>query len=57
ATAGGGLAGGLLLDGLGTGALPWSVLAFLVPALAVAAGARRHGFPVRARTAPDAGRP
>ncbi|MGW6417709.1 MFS transporter [Streptomyces sp. NPDC055055] len=43
----GGLAGGLLLDVLGAGALPGSVLLLLVPVVAVVAGARLHGFPAR----------
>ncbi|SOB84016.1 Predicted arabinose efflux permease, MFS family [Streptomyces sp. 1331.2] len=45
AMAGGGVVGGLVLSGLGTGALPWTVLALLLPALAVVIGARRHAFP------------
>ncbi|MFF7993667.1 MFS transporter [Kitasatospora xanthocidica] len=45
AMAGGGVVGGLVLSGLGTGALPWAVLALLLPALAVVTGARRHAFP------------
>ncbi|MFB6836388.1 MFS transporter [Streptomyces sp. NPDC056361] len=51
AMAAGGLAGGLLLDLLGAGALPWSVLLLLVPVVAVVAGARAHGFPARRRPA------
>ncbi|MFJ5831568.1 MFS transporter [Streptomyces sp. NPDC093089] len=47
AMAAGGLAGGLLLDLLGAGALPWGVLLLLVPVVAVVAGARTHGFPAR----------
>ncbi|MFF7440581.1 MFS transporter [Streptomyces sp. NPDC008122] len=47
AMAAGGVAGGLLLDGLGAGALPWSVLLLLVPVVAVVTGARAHGFPAR----------
>ncbi|MER5964673.1 MFS transporter [Streptomyces sp. NPDC002057] len=47
AMAAGGLAGGVLLDVLGAGALPWSVLVLLVPTVAVVAGARAHGFPAR----------
>ncbi|BAJ26589.1 MULTISPECIES: MFS transporter [Kitasatospora] len=47
AMAGGGVLGGLLLDTAGAGSLPWSVLALLVPVLAVVIGARRHGFPAR----------
>ncbi|GAA4994276.1 MFS transporter [Streptomyces siamensis] len=45
--AAGGAVGGLLLDLRGAGAFPWSVLALLVPALLVVAGARTHGFPAR----------
>ncbi|MCE3033420.1 MFS transporter [Streptomyces sp. CMSTAAHL-2] len=44
--AGGGAAGGLLLDTLGPGSFPWSALALLAPVLAVVLGARAHGFPV-----------
>ncbi|MER6095839.1 MFS transporter [Streptomyces sp. NPDC001728] len=47
AMAAGGIAGGLLLGGLGAGALPWSVLVLLVPVVALVAGARAHGFPAR----------
>ncbi|QES04338.1 MFS transporter [Streptomyces venezuelae] len=47
AMAAGGIAGGVLLDGLGAGALPWSVLALLVPVTMLVAGARTHGFPAR----------
>ncbi len=43
--AGGGAAGGLLLDTLGPGSFPWSALALLVPVLAVVLGARAHSFP------------
>ncbi|MEU2732145.1 MFS transporter [Streptomyces griseoviridis] len=51
AMAGGGIAGGVLLDRLGATALAWSVPVLLVPVLAVVAGARTHGFPA-ARTRP-----
>ncbi|KAB8055479.1 MFS transporter [Janthinobacterium rivuli] len=44
AIAGGGLAGGLLLDGYGAAAFPWAMLALLLTALAIAWGARRHSF-------------
>ncbi|UMP06499.1 MFS transporter [Amycolatopsis sp. EV170708-02-1] len=44
AMAGGGIAGGVLLDGFGAESFPWSVLALLVPTLAVVLVARRHGF-------------
>ncbi|MGW1247530.1 MFS transporter [Streptomyces sp. NPDC002535] len=47
AMAGGGIAGGVLLDALGAGALSWSVLVLLVPVVALVAGARAHGFPAR----------
>ncbi|MFD3336434.1 MFS transporter [Streptomyces sp. NPDC058700] len=47
AMAAGGLAGGVLLDTLGAGALPWTVLVLLLPVVAVVAGARVHGFPAR----------
>ncbi|MER6301376.1 MFS transporter [Kitasatospora sp. NPDC001539] len=51
AMAGGGVLGGLVLGRLGTGALPWTVLALLLPVLAVTLAARRHGFPAtRGRT-------
>ena len=45
ATAAGGVVGGVLLDGAGAGALPWAVLALLVPVLVVVVAARTHGFP------------
>ncbi|MFD9242914.1 MFS transporter [Streptomyces sp. NPDC059556] len=47
AMAGGGIAGGVLLDALGAGALSWSVLVLLVPVVAIVAGAGAHGFPAR----------
>ncbi|MGK5643076.1 MFS transporter [Streptomyces sp. URMC 126] len=47
AMAGGGVVGGLLLDGLGHFSLPWSVLLLLAPVLAVVVGARVHGFPAK----------
>ncbi|MDW6059309.1 MFS transporter [Streptomyces sp. FXJ1.4098] len=51
AMAGGGVAGGILLDRLGPDAFPWSVLALLAPVLAVVIAARAHGFPAeRSRT-------
>ncbi|WP_181773647.1 MFS transporter [Amycolatopsis pittospori] len=55
AMAGGGVVGGVLLDGLGTEAFPWSVLALLVPTLAVVLVAKRHGFTVAVRD--DSGSP
>ncbi len=53
AMAGGGVAGGLLLDGLGAGSFPWAVLVLLLAVLAVVLAARTHGFPAHR---PDAGR-
>ncbi|MER5354874.1 MFS transporter [Kitasatospora sp. NPDC002551] len=47
AMAGGGVAGGLLLDRLGTGSFPWTVLLLLLPVLALVLAARVHGFPAR----------
>jgi predicted MFS family arabinose efflux permease len=47
AMAGGGVAGGILLDALGPGSLPWTALALLVPVLLVVVAARVHGFPRR----------
>ncbi|WP_236809151.1 MFS transporter [Amycolatopsis albispora] len=49
AMAGGGMAGGLLLDHFGAGAFPWAALVLLVPVLAVVLGAREHGFAGHAR--------
>lgn len=45
AMAGGGIAGGVLLNLLGPASLPWSALALLVPVLVVVRSAREHGFP------------
>ena len=45
ATAGGGLVGGLLLDLRGPDVLGPVALVLLLPAAAILAGARRHGFP------------
>ena len=42
--AGGGVAGGVLLNHIGSQSLPWAMLALLAPALAVAWSARSHGF-------------
>lgn len=50
AMAGGGIAGGILLDLVGSRSFPWTVLLLLVPVLAVVVAARAHGFPAR-RTA------
>ncbi|MEH1098536.1 MFS transporter [Micromonospora sp. CPCC 205561] len=47
AMAGGGVAGGILLDFLGPTSFPWSVLVLLMPVLAVVVAARVHGFPTR----------
>ncbi|WP_344172930.1 MFS transporter [Kribbella lupini] len=46
----GGVAGGLLLDGLGAGSFPWSVLAILALVL-VTVVVDRHGFPAPRSTA------
>ncbi|SFP70346.1 Predicted arabinose efflux permease, MFS family [Variovorax sp. OK605] len=55
AIAGGGLIGGLLLQSRGAGALPWSLIVLLVPALWLAWKACAHGFPrARAVTAATA---
>ncbi|MBX6385483.1 MAG: MFS transporter [Microbispora sp.] len=43
--AGGGAVGGILLEAFGPTSFPWSVLALLLPVLAVVVAARRHGFP------------
>jgi predicted MFS family arabinose efflux permease len=45
AIAGGGLIGGVVLETLGVGAVPWLLVALLVPTLFVAWRAKRHGFP------------
>ncbi|MFD6418512.1 MFS transporter [Streptomyces sp. NPDC060194] len=47
AMASGGLLGGLLLDHLGAGSLPWAVLLLLAPVFALVLTARTHGFPAR----------
>lgn len=44
AIAGGGLAGGMLLDGYGAASFPWAMLALLLVALTIAWGARRYSF-------------
>lgn len=46
AIAGGGIVGGLLLDGIGAGAFPFTLLALLAATLLVAWSARAHGFPI-----------
>jgi predicted MFS family arabinose efflux permease len=43
--AGGGLAGGLLLDNLGVGVFPWIVVALLLMSLCATVTARTYGFP------------
>ncbi|HEY2062359.1 MAG TPA: MFS transporter [Amycolatopsis sp.] len=50
AMAGGGVAGGILLDAFGARVFPWSALILLGPVLVVVVSARSHGFP-RPRTA------
>ncbi|MFC1436268.1 MFS transporter [Streptacidiphilus sp. N1-3] len=45
AMAGGGVIGGILLQAGGFSSLPWTVLALMVPVLAVVLAARAHGFP------------
>jgi predicted MFS family arabinose efflux permease len=47
--AGGSLIGGLLLDSLGIGFLPWATSLLAATALAVVAAARRHAFPATRR--------
>ncbi|WP_219114345.1 MFS transporter [Janthinobacterium sp. UMAB-56] len=44
AIAGGGLAGGMLLDGYGAASFPWAMLALLLLALAIAWRAHRYSF-------------
>jgi predicted MFS family arabinose efflux permease len=48
AIAGGGIIGGLLLDGIGARAFPPTLLVLLLVSLAVICSARNHGFPRRA---------
>ncbi|WP_037908603.1 MFS transporter [Actinacidiphila yeochonensis] len=45
--AGGGAAGGILLDALGPKSFPWTVGALLVPVLLVVVIGRRHAFPAK----------
>ena len=45
AIAGGGLIGGVLLEGLGVLAFPWVIAALLLMSLLATANARQHGFP------------
>ncbi|MFJ6728222.1 MFS transporter [Streptomyces sp. NPDC091281] len=47
AMAGGGVAGGLLLDSIGSDSFPWTVLVLLAPVLVVVVASRAHGFPAR----------
>lgn len=43
--AGGGIIGGLLLNGLGAPSLAWATLGLVVAALIITLAARRHAFP------------
>ncbi|AZD30638.1 MFS transporter [Pseudomonas chlororaphis] len=45
AIAGGGLVGGLLLEGPGVLSFPWVIIGLLLVCLVVVVNARRHGFP------------
>ncbi|MGQ4426731.1 MFS transporter, partial [Streptomyces violaceoruber] len=47
AMAGGGIAGGVLLDAVGAGSFPWTILVLLAPVLVIALAARNHGFPAK----------
>ncbi|MEU1485736.1 MFS transporter [Streptomyces sp. NPDC005752] len=47
AMAGGGIAGGILLDAVGSESFPWTVLLLLLPVIAVVLYARQAGFPSR----------
>ncbi|MFT0180272.1 MFS transporter [Pseudomonas benzopyrenica] len=49
AIAGGGILGGLLLEGVGPQALSWAVVALSLGALAIATAARHRGFPAGTR--------
>jgi predicted MFS family arabinose efflux permease len=51
AMAGGAVAGGVLLDVFGAASFAWTVIALLIPVLAVVVAARTHGFPTRRGTA------
>ncbi|MFF7356475.1 MULTISPECIES: MFS transporter [Streptomyces] len=56
--AAGSLTGGVALDVLGAGALPWTALAPVALALATVAAGRRYAFPARRHTrTPQAGAP
>ncbi|MEV0400357.1 MFS transporter [Actinoallomurus sp. NPDC050550] len=50
AMAGGGIIGGVLLDHVGPGSFPWSLLLLLAPVLLVVIAARTHGFPAKRHT-------
>lgn len=52
--AGGGLLGGVLLDGFGAASFPWALLALTIPALLVSWLASGHGFPPASDTRPMA---
>ncbi|KPA99690.1 arabinose efflux permease family protein [Pseudomonas asplenii] len=45
-----GVMGALLLDTFGAASIPWSLLAWLLPAWLIAWAARRHGFPAGRRS-------
>ncbi|RIZ35911.1 MFS transporter [Pseudomonas aeruginosa] len=47
AIAAGGIIGGVLLETIGVSAFPWSLLALLLPGLAIAWISSTHGFPIR----------
>jgi predicted MFS family arabinose efflux permease len=51
AIASGGIVGGILLDTQGAQSFAWAVFVLLLAALAIAASARRNGFPQGARSA------
>ncbi|MFI2378807.1 MFS transporter [Streptomyces sp. NPDC018964] len=55
AMAGGGIAGGILLDEAGSESFPWTVLVLLLPVIAVVLYARRAGFPAHRPVAPAEG--
>lgn len=45
AMAAGGVLGGVLLGGLGSGSFPWAVVLLLIPVFGTVLAARTHGFP------------
>ncbi|WP_445995926.1 MFS transporter [Okibacterium fritillariae] len=49
----GGILGGLVLTGIGAGALPFATLALLVVVLVIVTAGRRHAFPARGLTDPS----